>query len=133
MRFAALGFACLVACPFLTEAAPRPSDPHAALGSRWNEVEGVWRGTWVRRPGTDTFDATWHCQEHGNEAATLRIRFEQQGAVVVERTQRSQGSTVSGTCMYRGTLDRSGTQVTGRYSCSFGGDDLPWSATIVRP
>jgi hypothetical protein len=122
--------ACVASCGEAeARRAPPQHDAYAHLGHYWDETEGAWRGTWVRNPGRAWFDAVWWSQQHGRETATLRIRFEQQDVVVVERTQRHDSKT-RGTCTYRGTLDRTRNRVAGRYSCTFGGTDLPWSAVI---
>jgi hypothetical protein len=68
-----------------------------------------------------------------SEAAFLRIRFEPNDVVVVERAQaigNILGSQNTGTCTYRGKLDRARRRVEGKYSCTWGGTDLPWSAVI---
>lgn len=109
-----------------------PPDRFTALGHHWVEQEGAWSGTWVREVGTPNFRATW-TMGTSREAARLRIRFEQNDVVVVERSQevgKPAGSQYTGTCTYRGKLDRARNRVEGTYSCTWGGTNLPWSAAI---
>ena len=131
MRLALL---LLVLAVGVASARPRPMvDRYSDLGVRWVETEGAWNGTWIRRAGTNVFNATWE-MNNAREAAVLRVSIDGKN-VFVERTQRvgsPKGSNYDGTCRYKGKLD--GDRVKGQYNCSWDGPDywLPWSARIVR-
>lgn len=89
---------------------PPPPKPVASgseiLGSRIEvtEIEG-WTGTWIRRPGTDIFDATW--QNSNGRVATDVIRVAKvEGRKVVLDRDGMQGS-------YSGTVSPDGRSIIG--------------------
>lgn len=103
----------------------QPQPPQDRLGRRWDEQEGGWRGTWVRRGRSNIFDATWTHPGQKDVTAVLTIQL-QGNAVRVERRNSSDGNN----CDYRGTLSPDGTTVTGQFACDQGGGS--WSATIIK-
>lgn len=106
-------------------AGPVQAEPAGPLGTRWEESESGWNGVWIRRGETNTFDATW-TQGGSTVNATLTITING-NQVSVNRPNASDGNN----CTYTGTLDASGTNVTGTYSCTRYPGPYPWSARII--
>lgn len=92
------------------------------LGTQWSVIENGLDGTWVRRPGGNTFDAHW---PQVNARAVLEITLVG-SRVSVLRRRSSDGND----CDYVGHL--SAKQVTGTYNCTRHPTPMPWQATI-RP
>jgi hypothetical protein len=89
------------------------SDPP---GNEWDEEENGFVGKWVRRPGTNMFDATW---KSGRITVTGLLVITRAGNLIkVERKTFGGGNDMT----YIGTI--SGNDVSGRYT---GGK---WFATI---
>jgi hypothetical protein len=88
-------------------------------GDVWNVDEDAWRGQWVRRPGTNTFDAI---TRRAGGVVTYVVNVERAGDTIIAR--RDFGSDGSGRFDYFGKLD--GNTVRGSY---LGG---VWVATIAR-
>ncbi len=93
------------------------------LGQIWTEYESGWTGTWVRRPGTDEFDARWTTPAGERERATLWITLDGR-RVTIERRQARGG------CTYTGVLRDEGRTASGTYGCDWGPGPIPWSASI---
>lgn len=94
-----------------------------SLGSVWDveEVNGQWRGTWTRRPGTDIFDAVWRNTATGGEVRdVIRIARVSGGQVTLSR------DGVGGT--YTGTLSADGRSIAG--TASWYQPGWTWSARI---
>jgi hypothetical protein len=92
------------------------------LGTQWAVIENGLEGTWVRRPGGNTFDAHW---PRVNVRAVLEITLVG-SRISVLRRRSSDGND----CDYVGQL--SAKQVTGTYNCTRHPTPMPWQATI-RP
>ncbi len=91
------------------------------LGSVWQVTEGLWSGTWRRRPGTNVFDAKWR-HTNGSTAQdviTLQSWNKSTNEVVLQRQK------LSGT--YRGTLNPPSRIVT-RGTASWYRPGDTWSA-----
>jgi hypothetical protein len=116
-----------------------PGKQPLRLGRRWVEKEGYtndklkcWRGTWIRRGNTNTFDARWRydsrCGRLNDVTAVLqmsRAPGSNPRGILIQRTDN--GRNVF--CTYTGILvDGSNSLVKGWYTCSSGGGE--WEATI---
>jgi hypothetical protein len=102
--------------------APTPVPAHDALGSRLDVVEGDWIGIWIRRPGTNIFDATWRNRTTGGEARdTLHIES-LSGSLVVLKRDGNNGR-------YFGSIGCDGRTITG--SASWYPAGMIWTATIA--
>jgi len=91
------------------------------LGPQINiaEIEG-WSGTWVRRPGTDIFDAEWHNVD-GSVARDV-IRIARLNGNEVELTRDGNGG------VYYGTISPDGGSIVG--TTSWYPEGKTWSGTI---
>lgn len=107
------------------------SDPFTNLGHRWTEQENGWRGTWVRRAGSNRFDARW---TRGSRAVSATMTISIRGDVVrVTRVQRSSNTRVASTeerCTYTGRLGADQRTVTGTFSCTWADGPFSWQAEI---
>lgn len=104
--------------------APLPTLPPLP-GSLWVDREMGWDGQWVRRPGTNVFDATWSNPAGARVQATMAMETIATGtlpSVWITRTQPGM------TCRYQGTLE--GDTAFGSYQCSGQQQATAWSATI---
>ena len=99
---------------------PPPTTANASLGTVWNETESNQNAVWTRRPGTNTFDASW---SNGHVRAVLDMSV-QGNQVTVRRTQSTDGYD----CVYTGTI--TGNQVSGTFGCNRFAGQIPWRATI---
>jgi hypothetical protein len=99
---------------------PPPPPAPASLGSVWNEAEGGEQAVWTRRPGTNTFDASW---SNGRVRAVLEMSL-QGNQVTIRRSQSSDGYE----CVYTGAIN--GNQASGTFGCNRFSGQLPWRATI---
>lgn len=91
------------------------------LGRRWEVQEGAWRGVWIRRGNSNTFDGRWTRQ--GATPITAVLRMEQDGNNVrILRRNSSDGNN----CEYTGRIE--GRNASGRFTCDQGGGN--WSASI---
>ena len=79
---------------------------------------------WARRGSSNVFDASWN---GGAVRAVLTIQVHA-NMVLVER----RGSSGGNNCDYRGSISPDRTTVSGAYSCTNGGRDVAWRATIMR-
>jgi|GEM_PF-3490309 len=95
-----------------------------SLGSTWtvNEV-GRWFGKWIRRPGTNIFDATWKNRSGQTVRDTVTIESLKGNTIVMVR-QGNGGR-------YFGTLSADGSRITGG-TASWYKKGENWSATISR-
>src|SRR5262249_46371438 len=79
----------------------------APPGNEWDEEESTFIGKWVRRPGTNMFDATWH---RGHITITGLLVITRAGNLIkIERKSSSDGNDMT----YMGTI--SGNEVSGYY------------------
>ncbi len=94
----------------------------STLGSTWTVNEaGRWFGTWVRRPGTTTFDATW--KNNSGQVVKDTITIESlQGTRVVMVRQGNGGR-------YYGTLSPDGRKIVNGTTSWYKKGDT-WSARI---
>lgn len=100
------------------------------LGLTWHEQEGEWRGEWVPTGTPGQFTATFRKGRETSEATiTIQITENSFHDRILVKARRTQ---TRGTCNYDGTLtpNADGFNVNGRYECSWGGGNLPWSAVI---
>ena len=102
---------------------PPVTRPGDALGNIWYESEFGWSGVWIRRPGTNVFDATWTM---GATRVQAVLAIQIQGNAVTVRRQQPNGQT----CDYSGTLDGGGRTVSGSYSCQWARGPFAWNARI---
>lgn len=104
---------------------PLPAVPPLP-GSLWVEREMGWDGQWVRRPGTNLFDAAWSNAAGGRAQATMAMETiaiaGSLPSIWITRTQPGM------TCRYQGTLE--GDSAFGSYQCSGQQQATAWSATI---
>jgi hypothetical protein len=101
-----------------------PTLTAASLGGTWNVNEaGRWFGTWIRRPGTNIFDATWKNSSGQTVRDTVTIESVKGNAIVMIR-QGNGGR-------YTGTLSADGSRITGG-TASWYKKGENWSATISR-
>lgn len=92
--------------------------------TRWRVQEQGWTGEWVRRPGTNTFDARW------NTPGQAEIR----GVIDMDWNGRNLRMTRTDLysnqrCEYRGEISRDGRTAHGWQSCN-NGPRVDWSAEI---
>lgn len=106
--------------PVTTPPVVTPPTANASLGTVWNEIEETERAVWTRRPGTNTFDASW---SNGRVRAVLEMAV-QGNQVTIRRSQSTDGYE----CTYTGTI--SGDQASGTFGCNRFGGQKPWRATI---
>ena len=78
--------------------APDQTSDDQRLGSVWHVVEnGVWQGTWTRRPGTRIFDAVWRHPQGGEVRDVLEVESVQgQRMVFYRRGNRGRYSAEMG-------------------------------------
>jgi hypothetical protein len=97
------------------------------LGDVWEQEEVAgWRGTWIRRGPGSLFDAYW---EHpGGERVLTTVEIRQRGSFVTVLRRHPNG----GACRYEGEFQAGWREVSGRYSCSWARDQMPWRARIVH-
>lgn len=96
----------------------------AALGGTWTVNEaGRWFGTWIRRPGTTVFDATWKNSTGQMVKDTITIESLKGYSIVLIR-QGNGGR-------YYATLSADGKRITGG-TASWYKKGESWSATISR-
>jgi len=97
----------------------RPQAPD--LGRRWEVQEGAWRGVWIRRGNSNTFDGRWTRQ--GATPITAVLTMEQDGNNVrILRRNSSDGNN----CQYTGRIQ--GRNASGSFTCDQGGGQ--WTANI---
>jgi hypothetical protein len=102
------------------------SGRRAHLGKVWtvSEPEG-WRGNWVRRKGTDTFDAEWTNRDGETAKDVLEIESVRGDRVILVR----RGDFLpDGTGRYFGTLSPDGKSIEG--TASWYKEGKSWTATI---
>lgn len=92
----------------------------ADLGQVWAETEETEHAVWTRRPGTNTFDASW---SNGRVRALLQMSLAG-NQVTIRRTHGSDGYD----CTYTGTI--TGYQASGTFGCNRFSGQKPWRATI---
>ncbi len=93
---------------------------------RWDEAEYNWKGTWIRRGNTNTYDATWTLAGQNNVTAVLTIT-RNGNAISINRTGSSDGTN----CQYTGTVAADGKTITGTFTCTNNsGYVANWMATI---
>ena len=85
-----------------------------------SELDGRWTGTWVRRPGTNIFDAQWHGASDVTDV--VRLQSLRGGQVVFSRD--GNGGT------YTGTFDVDGQDIRG--TASWYQPGWTWTARIQR-
>lgn len=100
------------------------------LGWRWDEHELGWKGVWLRRGESNTFDAVWTYGSR-KEKAVLTINISGND-VIVKRQQTSGFSFPGQTCTYKGTLAADNVTVTGTYGCDWAKGPFNWRATIKQ-
>ena len=126
-RMTVLSFmATLLLCSGVTSVFPMPpmqSSESDILGTGWIETESGWNGTWTRRGTSDVFDASWN----GGVVRAVLVIHVVGVTVTIERRNSSDGNE----CNYQGTLTPDGREAGGSYSCTNGGRNVPWKATIV--
>jgi len=75
--------------PALTgQPAPTSGGPTGdGLGSRIdvNELNGLWSGVWIRRPGTAIFDAVWRSSQYGEVRDVVRLESINGDKIVFKR------------------------------------------------
>ena len=106
--------------PPVTPLSPPRPPVIEALGDVWNEFEGSERAIWTRRPGSNTFDASW---SNGRVRAVLEMSLNG-NQVTIRRSQSTDGYE----CVYTGTLQ--GREASGTFGCNRFSGQLPWRATI---
>ena len=133
MRWFLVLLAACAAPPLQREPAPQPlvmQQPD--LGTRWETTEGIWRGTWVRRPHTDTFDATWSSDQYGTFHGTLTIRVDDGVVDIDRRDLEREWANSDSRCAYRAKL--TDDTVHGSTWCEIRGQVVTplyaWSAQI---
>ena len=101
---------------------PPPGPAADALGSRLdvNELDGLWIGVWIRRPGTDVFDAVWRSAQYPEVRDVIRIETISGNEVVL--TRDGNGGR------YYGTISPDGSMIAGTASWYTSG--MSWSAQI---
>ena len=67
---------------------------------------------------------------HPQRSLVLAITIGENGIKHARNWVTVRRSDARGTCTYEGFLHASGWNVNGRYECSWGGGNLPWSATL---
>jgi hypothetical protein len=100
------------------------------LSLPWHEQEGEWRGEWVPTATPGRYTANFRKGGETSQATmTIQITENNYHDRILVKARRTQAR---GTCEYDGTLtpNADGFNVTGRYQCSWGGGNLPWSAVI---
>ncbi|MBV9217212.1 MAG: hypothetical protein JO053_13670 [Acidobacteria bacterium] len=101
----------------------------------WHETEGDWRAEWTPTGAPGHFNASYRKGRETTQATvTVEITENDLHNRVVVRARRTQAL---GTCDYDGFLtgaggatNADGWTVNGRYQCTWGGGNLPWSAII---
>lgn len=123
---ATASFVLVAAAVALNPAAARSAGGVIAplLGPTLTVVEvDLWHGTWTRRPGTNTFDATWTGPGGQKVEDVIELRSHSNGVVTFYR-HGNQGT-------YTGTLSPDGRALTGTASWYPAG--RTWTATIAAP
>jgi hypothetical protein len=102
---------------------PVQEAPYWILGTKWLEYSCGWTGVWIRREGTNIFDATWF--KPGKSDVTAEMTVHLQGSnVTIER--RKSNNKVE--CDLQGVISYDGISVSGTYSCK--GATGRWGAII---
>lgn len=96
------------------------------LGSVWYETESGWQGTWTRLGSSNQFQAVWTHPNGSTVHADLTITMAGNDVSIIRRDTFGPG--VGQGCNYNGTIH--GQSVSGHYACDWGGQLLPWSASI---
>jgi hypothetical protein len=99
------------------------------LGRVWHEHEAAgWAATWTRQNSSNRFIGRWANPNGQHTEGVLTVII--QGTNVLVSREDAPGYT----CNYQGTLDASGTTVTGTYGCDRPGytGPYPWGATITH-
>jgi hypothetical protein len=109
----------------LDEDPVRPQDD--VLGDVW-EMEEVscWRGTWLRRGKSNTFDAYWKNPTGERERAVLRIWVKGRNVIVYRPHEAGKY------CRYDGAIGPDWLSVEGRYSCTWHRTPMHWQARILH-
>ncbi len=114
--------AAAVAAPAAAQASPDP------LGLVWDEQESGWTGVWTRRPGGNTFDATWTAGSQPAVRAVLEMTLVGNRVTIV-RIQAPGQASAGQRCDYVGFMDAAGV-VSGTYSCAWASGPFPWTARV---
>jgi hypothetical protein len=98
------------------------------LGAIWEEKEGAWTGTWIRRDTSNVFDAEWKTMGLSSQSSVKAVLtiYIQGNSVTVNRRQSSDGND----CDYTGTLEKDSNSVQGTYKCANSSQRMNWSASI---
>jgi hypothetical protein len=119
---------CITPFPNPATALPQSGDQ---LGNIWSEAENPgWDGEWVRRSGTNTFDASW--AHSGPVDATGVLTMTLTGNTVNIHRVDCTGPRAGTTCDYTGTFSTEAGQslVSGTYTCQNDIGSMTWDATI---
>ena len=108
--------------PAAAQTAPDP------LGFTWDEQESGWTGVWTRRPGGNTFDATWTAGNQPPVRAALEMTLVGNRVTIV-RIQAPGQASAGQRCDYIGFMDPAGV-VSGTYSCEWANGSFPWTARV---
>ncbi len=92
--------------------------------TRWRVHEQDWAGEWVRRPGTNTFDARWVTPGQPEIRGVINMRWDGRD-VVVQRTDLYTNQH----CEYRGRVSGDGQSANGWLRCN-DGLRVNWTADI---
>jgi len=121
-----LGLAGILAAgatgPAAAQTAPDP------LGFVWDEQESGWAGVWTRRPGGNTFDATWTAGSQPSVRAVLEMTLVGNRVTIV-RIQAPGQASAGQRCDYTGFMNAAGV-VSGTYSCQWASGPFPWTARV---
>ena len=111
--------------------APSPycADNDPRLGVTWHEREGDWTGEWSPTGVPGQFSGHFRKGREINDAP-LTISIGENGINHARNWVTVRRNDGRGSCTYEGFLDAGGWHVNGRYECSWGGGNLPWSATL---
>lgn len=89
----------------------------------WQESEGGWTGTWVRRSAANRLEGTWTNPAFTAETGTLDVMKDGAALTIHRKSTR-------GTCRYTGTLQGDGVTVTGTVTCSHGPAPVPFRLVL---
>jgi len=93
-----------------------------SLGTQWSVNEAAGPAAWTRRGNDGVFAGSF-----AGGSITAGIAISRSGnSVVAKRTNSSDGND----CTYSGLIDASGKNVSGTYSCTKMGRNIPWTATL---
>jgi hypothetical protein len=102
---------------------PVQVEPHWILGTKWLEQSCGWTGVWIRRDGTNIFDATWSKPGKSDVTADMTVHLHGSN-VTIERRNSNNGVE----CDLNGVISYDGRSVSGTYSCK--GATGRWGAII---